>query len=105
MLQDQLLRKGKYVFFGETRNTSDAHKKQFATLKNVAEDDQKVIEVRGKSKTLMSDHAVSVVVDEESEGRIYDNGCTSGEKMYSVFNVVERMRSIPEYFVLDLYCE
>ena len=53
----------------------------------------------------VSYHAVSVVVDEKSEGRIYDNGCTSGEKMYSVFNVVERMRSIPEYFVLDLYCE
>ena len=31
----------------------------------MAEDDQKVVEVRGKSKTLVSDYAVSVVVDEK----------------------------------------
>jgi hypothetical protein len=104
MLKDQLSRKGKYVFFGATRNTSDAHKKQFASLKKVAGDDEK-IEVWNKSKTLVMDHAVSVVVDEKSEGKIYDNGCTSGEKIYSVLNVAERMRSITECFVLDLYCE
>jgi hypothetical protein len=42
--------KGKYIaFFGATRNTSDAHKKQFASLKKVAENDQKIVEVWGKS--------------------------------------------------------
>lgn len=105
MLQDQLSRKGKYVFFGATRNTSDSHKKQFASLKKAAKDKQSVLEVWSKSNTLVSDHAVSVVVDDKSEGLIYDNGCTSGEKIYSVLNVAERMRSISDCFVLDLYCE
>ena len=65
---DQFSRKGEYVFFGATRNTSDAHKKQFGSLK----EDQKIVEVWGKSKTLVSDCAVSVVV-EKSEGPLLSN--------------------------------
>ena len=46
--------------------------------------DQKVLDQWEQSKMLISDHAVSVVVDDNFEGTIYDNGCTYGDKVSTV---------------------
>lgn len=127
MVQKQLGRSGKYVLFGVSRSSSDAHTEQFAQLKRVAnkqlkefkevakEDgrtldmeevqkviNQKVLNQWAKAKMLISDHAVSVVVDDKFNGVIYDNGCTYGDKVLSVLNLAERMRTLAECFVVDL---
>ena len=52
---------------------------------------------------MLNTHAVSIVIDSNLMGRIYDNGCTSGEKIYSISNIAERMRSLTECFVLELW--
>ena len=131
MLQKQLRRNGKYVFFGVSRSTSTAHKDQLTQLKKIAKDqlvifkkaalkdgatlnmenvqkviDQKVLDQWAKAKMLISDHAVSVVVDDKFNGIIYDNGCTYGDKVLTVLNLAERMRTLTELFVLELsYCD
>ena len=64
--------------------------------------DQKVLDKWAESKMLISDHAVSVVVDDNFEGVIYDNGCTYGDKVLTVLNLAERMRTLTECFVLEL---
>jgi hypothetical protein len=106
-LQKQLSREGKYVFFGATRNTSDSHKAQFKSLKRARTEmdgsDEKLIALWLSASVLLNTHAVSVVIDCDLEGKIYDNGCTSGEKIYSVANIAERMRSLTECFVLELW--
>ena len=51
---------------------------------------------------LISDHAVSVVVDDKFNGVIYDNECTYGDKVLSVLNLAERMRTLTGCFVVDL---
>jgi hypothetical protein len=105
-LQKQLSREGKYVFFGATRNTSDSHKAQLKSLKRARTEvdgsDEKLIELWLSASVLLNTHAVSVVIDSNLEGKIYDNGCTSGEKIYSIVNLAERMRSLTECFVLEL---
>ena len=46
---------------------------------------------------------MSIVIDSNLEGKIYDNECTSGEKLYSLANIAERMRCLIECFVLELW--
>ena len=108
-LQKQLSREGKYVFFGATRNTSDSHKAQFKSLKRARTEadgsDEKLIALWLSASVLLNTHAVSVVIDSDLEGTIYDNGCTSGEKIYSVANIAERMRSLTECYVLELWVQ
>ena len=48
MLQKQLQRNGKYVFFGVSRSTSTAHKDQFAQLKKVAKDQLEIVKKAAK---------------------------------------------------------
>jgi hypothetical protein len=103
-LEKQLSRQGKYVFFGATRNTSDSHKAQFRGLKKEKSPAEAVKKWLDAS-VLLNTHAVSVVIDSNCDGVIYDNGCTSGEKVYSVLNIAERMRSLSECYVLELWQE
>lgn len=130
MVHKQLRRRGKYVFFGVSRSTCKSHQDQLAKLKNIAKVElkkhKKVAEVEGrtldmevvqkvidqqvldqwaKAKMLISDHAVSVVVDDKFNGVIYDNGCTYGDKALTVLNLAERMRTLTECFVVELYRE
>ena len=106
-LQKQLSREGKYVFFGATRNTSDSHQAQLKGLKRARtgenKSDEKLIKLWLSGSVLLNTHAVSIVIDSNLMGRIYDNGCTSGEKIYSVSNIAERMRSLTECFVFELW--
>ena len=102
LLMKQLSRSGKYVFFGATRKNNGAHNKQLKQMRSQKEDEAKII-AWDKAQALLSDHAVSVVVNVNSEGKIFDNGCTSGEKVYSVQNVAERMRSLNDCFYVDLF--
>ena len=67
--------------------------------------DQQVLDQGAKAKMLISDHAVSVVVDDKFNGVIYDNGCTYGDKALTVLNLAERMRTLTECFVVELYRE
>lgn len=102
MLMKQLSRKGKYVFFGATRKTCDSHKKQLKQITTKAEDEAKIA-AWDAATVLQNDHAVSVEMFNSLEGTIYDNGCTSGEKVYSVQNIAERMRSLNACFYFELY--
>lgn len=106
-LQKQLSREGKYVFFGATRNTSDSHQAQLKGLKRARTEengsDDKLIALWLSASVLLNTHAVSIVINSDLEGKIYDNGCTSGEKIYSLANIAERMRCLSECFVLELW--
>ena len=77
-LQKQLSREGKYECSGATRNTSDSHKVQLKGLKRGRTEksgyDEKLIALWLSTSDLLNTHAVSIVIDGNFEGKIYDNG-------------------------------
>lgn len=101
-LEKQLSRKGKYVFFGATRTTGDSHKKQLKTVTKATAEDK--VAIWDKSGTVRMDHAIGVTVDDHWQGKIYDNGCKpTGEKVLSIQHLADRMRSLNECYVMELY--
>ena len=56
-----------------------------------------------KGKQILNDHAIGVDVDDNMNGTIYDNGCTAGEKFFSIQNLATRMRWMNQCFLMDLY--
>ena len=56
-----------------------------------------------KGKQILNDHAIGVDVDDNMNGIIYDNGCTAGEKFFSIQNLATRMRWMNQGFLMDLY--
>ena len=99
-----LCQKGKYILFGAASNKSPSHKSLQKSIYGQTADEEK-IEAWTKSKSIMTDHAVGVEVDDNMNVTIYDNGCAGGLRPFSIDNLVSRMRCINECYLLDLYEE
>lgn len=102
LIESNLCRKGKYVFFGATRKNNESHKRLLTSITAQTTDTDK-IDSWIKGKPIHNDHAVGVDVDEHMNGTIYDNGCVGGEKVFSIQNLATRMRWMNQCFLMDIY--
>ena len=101
-IESNLCRPGKYVFFGATRKNNDTHKRLQTSITAQHSDSDK-LDTWIKGKQILNDHAIGVDVDTNMNGTIYDNGCTAGEKNFSIQNLATRMRWMNQCFLMDLY--
>lgn len=100
-LLGNLCTQGKYILFGATRKNNDSHKSQLDTILSQKSETDK-LSAWNKAKTLANDHAIGVEVDDNMQGYIYDNGCVSGRKKFSIDNLATRMRCINAIFIMEL---
>lgn len=100
-LYSNMCKKGQYIFFGATRKNNVTHQK---LLKNIKAQDTEGEKMKSwaNAKPMNNDHAIGVVVDENMVGTIYDNGCSKGEKVFSLENLAIRMRWMNQCFFMDL---
>jgi hypothetical protein len=101
-LQKNLCKEGKYILFGATIKNNPSHKLDIKKIHNQISDSDKMNSWQ-KIKSVNSDHAVAVHIDDKMMGTIYDNGCVSGKKCFSFDNLVSRMRYINHCFLFDIY--
>lgn len=103
-LLKNLSKKGKYILFGATRKNNASHKLQLETIHTQKSETDKLFAWK-KAKPISNDHAIGVEVDDNMQGYIYDNGCVSGKKVFSIDNLATRMRCINSIFIMEFYKE
>jgi hypothetical protein len=102
LLEKNLSKKGKYVFFGATRKNNESHNVLLKSISSQCSDTDK-IETWIKGKQIQNDHAIGVDIDDNMQGTIYDNGCTKGEKFFTIQNLATRMRWMNQCYLMDLF--
>ena len=85
-----LSREDSCLFLGRAKRNNEGHAKMMKSMKGEDEEAQLVCWGKKATGEMVADHAIVLVVD-ENQSMLYDNGFTGGSKDFSIENMVGRI--------------